>query len=77
MCRVSLVVASRGRSLLRGLLAAGASRCRVQAPGRGLGSCGALQHVGSSQTRGGTGVPCIVSWTPNYWTTGEAPERPL
>ena len=29
----------------------------------------ALQHVGSSQTRDQTGVPCIGRWILNHWTT--------
>ena len=28
-------------------------------------------HVGSSQTRGQTGVPCIGRWTPSHWTARE------
>ena len=32
----------------------------------------ALQHVGSSWTRDGTGVPCIARWISNHWTIREA-----
>ena len=32
----------------------------------------APQHVGSSQTREGTGVLCIARWILNHWTTREA-----
>ena len=31
----------------------------------------ALQHVGSSQTRDGTHVPCISRQILNHWTTRE------
>ena len=31
----------------------------------------ALQHVGSSWTRGQTYVPCTDRWILNCWTTGE------
>ena len=41
-----------------------------------LRSCGhslnASQHVGFSQTRDQTSVPCIARWILNYWTTWEA-----
>ena len=30
------------------------------------------QHVGSSQTRDRTRVPCIARWILNHWTTREA-----
>ena len=33
---------------------------------------GAPQHVGSSQTRDWTHVPCIGRWILNHWTTREA-----
>ena len=33
----------------------------------------APRHVGSSQTRDRTGVPCIARQIPNHWTTREAP----
>ena len=33
-----------------------------------------LQHIGSSQTRDCTGVPCIARWILNLWTTREAPK---
>ena len=32
----------------------------------------ALRHVGSSQTRNQTSVPCIARWILNYWITREA-----
>ena len=32
----------------------------------------ALRHVGSSQTRDGTLVPCIGRWILTHWTTREA-----
>ena len=33
----------------------------------------ALLHVGSSQIRDGTHVPCVGRWILNHWTTQEAP----
>ena len=33
----------------------------------------ALWHMGSSGTRGQTGVACIARQTPNHWATREAP----
>ena len=35
----------------------------------------ALRHVGSSQTRGRTSVPCIARQILNHWTTREAPSQ--
>ena len=38
--------------------------------------CAALvapPHVGSSQTRDGTCIPCIGRWILNHWTTREVP----
>ena len=37
----------------------------------------APQHVGSSQIRGGTCVPCVGGWILNYWTAREAPGEVL
>ena len=34
----------------------------------------ALRHVGSSQTRDGSGVSCIARQILNHWTTREAPD---
>ena len=53
-CGLSLVVASRGHSLL-------------ECPG-----LVAPWHVGFSQTRDQTHVPCIDRQTSNHWTTREA-----
>ena len=60
------------------------SCCRAQPLGRaGFSSCGtqaqwlsymglaAPRHVGSSQTRDQTGVPCTARWIPNHWATRE------
>ena len=54
------------------------SLCRVRAPG--AWACevvahrlGAPRHVGSSQTRDGTYVPCIGRWILSHWTTREVP----
>ena len=33
-----------------------------------------LQHVGSSQTRDWTCVPCVASWILSHWTAREAPQ---
>ena len=62
--------------------------CRAQAlghSGSGVVACGlsswqhtgvvASQHVGSSQTRGGTHVPCIGKQILNHWTTKEPTHR--
>ena len=35
------------------------------------------RHVGSSWTRGQTGVPCIARQILNHWTTMEAPFTPF
>ena len=66
---LSLIAASRGYSLiaLHELLSAGS----VVVTHRIIGS----RHVGSSQTRDGTHVPCIGRWVPNHWTTREAPHK--
>ena len=34
----------------------------------------AAQHVGSSQTRDGTHIPCTGSWILYHWASREAPE---
>ena len=31
-------------------------------------------HVGSSQIKSQTGVPCVGRWIPNHWTTRKVPE---
>ena len=36
---------------------------------------GAPRHVGSSQTRDRTHVPCIVRWILSHWTTREVPQE--
>ena len=87
VCRLSLVVAS-GATLRFGALASyhGGFSCRTQALGAqasvidvsGLSSCGfqgqLLWHVGSSQTRDQTRVPCIARWILNHQPTREAPK---
>ena len=70
-----------GATLHRGARAShhrGLSRCGAQAPDaqaqqlRPTGPA-ALRHVGSSQTRARTHVPCIGRQTPNHCATREAP----
>ena len=62
-CMQPLVSCSEWRySFLR----SGASHCV------GLSCCGvAPQHVGNSQIRDRSHVPCIVRWIFNHWTTEE------
>ena len=87
-CRISLVVASGGHSSLQCmgpslwwllLLQRTGSR-RVSLSSRGtwaqqlwLMGLVAPRHVGSSQTRARTRVPCIGRRTPNHCVTREAP----
>ena len=64
---------------VRGPLTIAASRCRAQAPdaqAQWLWLTGrvAPRHVGSSQTRARTRVPCIGRQTPNHCATREAPK---
>ena len=69
-----------GTALHRGARAfhyRGPSRCGAQAPdaqAQQLWPTGpaAPRHVGSSQTRARTRVPCISRHTPNHWATREA-----
>ena len=49
----------------------GFSGCRAQVQVLWCICLIALQHVGSSQTRGWTYVPCIARWILNHWTTRE------
>ena len=63
---------------VRGPLTITASRCRAQAPDAQaqqlwLTGLVAPQHVGSSQTRARTRVPCIGRQTLNHCATREAP----
>ena len=77
MYRFSLDVASRGCSLLLSRCGAWASHCGgfscwgAQAQQLWCVGSVALWHVGSSQTRDQTDVPCIGQWTLNPWTTRE------
>ena len=62
---------------VRGPLTIAASRCGAQAPDAQaqqlwLTGLAAPRHVGSSQTRARTRVPCIGRQTPNHCTTREA-----
>ena len=71
---LSPVAASRGHSSSR---CAGLSRCGAQAPdaqAQQLWLAGLVtpRHVGSSQTRARTRVPCTGRQTPNHCTTREA-----
>ena len=47
--------------------------CSTQAKESCCTGLSALRHVGSSQTRDRTYVPCIGRWILNQWTTREAP----
>ena len=84
-CRLSLGAASEGSSLCAGLSAqwllllwsmgcrcAGFSSCSPWAQLLWLEGLVAPQHVGSSQTREQTSVPCIGRWILNHWTSREA-----
>ena len=70
MHRLSLVAAIRGYShiALHELVSAGS----VVVTHTGLVG---PRHVGSSQIREGTHVPCLGRWIPNHWTAREAPAR--
>ena len=64
--------------VVRGPVTIAASRCRAQAPDAQaqqlwLTGLVAPRHVGSSQTRARTRVPCIGRQTPNHCATREAP----
>ena len=68
--------------VVRGPLTITASRCRAQAPdaqAQQLWLTGrvAPRHVGSSQTRARTRVPCIGRQILNHCATREAPQRIL
>ena len=78
--RGPLFIAVRGPLFIavRGPLTIAASRCRAQAPdaqAQQLWLTGrvAPQHVGSSQTRAQTRVPCIGRQILNHCATKEAP----
>ena len=78
---LSLVVASGGHSSSRctashsrGLSRYGAQAQDVQAQQLWLTGPAALRHVGSSQTRARTRVPCISRQILNHCTTREAQE---
>ena len=78
--RGPLFIAVRGPLFIavRGPLTIAASRCRAQAPdaqAQQLWLTGrvAPRHVGSSQTRARTRVPCIGRQTLNHCATREAP----
>ena len=47
-------------------------RSRIQAEWLWCTGLVAPRHVGSSRTRGRTGVPCPARWLLKYWTTTEA-----
>ena len=85
---LSLVAASRGYSLLRcagfslrwllllqstGSRPAGFSSCSTQAQLLWHTGLADPRHVGSSQTRAQTRVPCTGRWIPNHGATKEAP----
>ena len=56
---------------------AGFSSCGAQAQQLWRTGLVAPRHVGSSQTRARTHVPCIGRWILNHCATREAPERLL
>ena len=68
-----LFIAVRGPLHCRGLSCCGAQAPDAQAQQLWLTGPVAPQHVGSSQTRAQTRVPCIGRQTPNHCTTREAP----
>ena len=79
LCQVFLQLRQAGATLHRGARAShcGLSCCRAQAPdaqAQQLWLTGpvAPRHVGSSQTRARTRVPCISRQTLNHCTTREA-----
>ena len=82
LCEGSLQLRQAGATLHRGARAShhrGLSCCGAQAPdaqAQQLWLTGpvALRHMGSSQTRARTRVPCIGRQTLNHCTTREAPK---
>ena len=50
---------------------AGFRSCSTEAQDLWQPGLAAPQHVGSSRTKGQTGVPCIARWVLNHWTTRE------
>ena len=82
LCEGFLQLRQVGAALHRGARAShhrGLSRCGAQAPDvqaqqLWLTGPAAPRHVGSSQTRARTRVPCIGRQTPNHCATREAPK---
>ena len=82
LCEGPLQLRQAGATPHRGARAShhrGPSRCRAQAPdaqAQQLWPTGpaAPRHVGSSQTRARTRIPCIGRQTLNHCATREAPE---
>ena len=80
LCEGFLQLRQAGATLHRGARAShyrGLSCCGAQAPDAQaqqlwLTGLAALRHVGSSQTRARTRVPCISRQTPNHCATREA-----
>ena len=75
VCRLSLVVGSRGYSSLwcMGSKRAGFSSCGTRAQQLRRTGLVALRHVGSSWTRARTRVPCVSRRILNHCTTREVP----
>ena len=83
LCEGFLQLRKVGATLHRGARAShyrGLSRCGAQAPDAQaqqlwLTGLVAPRHVGSSQTRARTRVPCIGRWILNHCATREAPQK--
>ena len=76
LCEGFLQLRRAGAALHRGARAShyrGLSCCGAQAQQLWLTGPAAPRHVGSSQTRARTRVPCISRRTPNHCATREAP----
>ena len=71
---VASLVAEHGLQA-RGLQQLWLTGCRAQSQQLWLTGLVAPRHVGSSQTRARTRVPCIGRWILNHCTTREVPSR--
>ena len=73
LCEGFLQLRQVGTTLYRGLSCCGAQAPDTQVQQLWLTGPVAPRHVGSSQTRARTRVPCIGRQTPNHCSTREAP----